>query len=457
MASSLILRKGFDIKLEGFAKKFIADVPEPAYYALKSTDFPGLDPGLNVKKGDRILAGTPLFNDTSRPEILFTSPVSGTVYDIKKDENNGGLEIVVEKSGDEFLDFGITNPTNATREHIKKILLISGLWPAIRQRPFHIISNPADVPKSVFVSGFDTAPLAPDYNFIIENSSASFLKTGFNVLRKLTDGNVNLVLDGRGQNADAYNDIPEIKISYISGPHPAGNTGVHIHHLDPVSNGQLVWFANLQDVLAIGRLFEQGYYNPQKIIALTGSEVLHPQYYKVRTGASVTNMVKNNMKGGNLRYISGNILTGTEIGPDGYPGFYDSQVTVVSEENYSGLFGRFKPEANKFSFNREFLSKLFHGRKRPSALPGKYDKVLPMNVFPLQLLKAIVAEDIPGMEKLGIYDVAEEDMALYEFIYHTGTDVQSIIRKGINLMIRREPDKLVDKDGSFREKTTVIR
>jgi Na+-transporting NADH:ubiquinone oxidoreductase subunit A len=447
MPSSVTLKKGFDIKLEGAANRFIVDVPVSKYYALKPTDFTGLVPRLNVKTGDRVLAGSPLFYDKLRPEILYTSPVSGTVKDIKRGDRRALLEIVVEREGDDFMDFGITNPANATREHIKKILLVSGLWPSIRQRPYHVVANPADVPKSVFVSGFDTSPLAPDYNFIMGNSSAAYLQTGFNVLKKLTDGKVNLVLNGRSRIAEVYNNIQNVEISYFSGPHPAGNTGVHIHHLDPVCKGQAVWTVNLQDVISIGRLFEHGHYDPQKIIALTGSEVLHPQYYKVKTGASVAGMVTNNVKGGNQRYISGNVLTGKKIEPDGYLGYYDSQVTVIPEGDYSEFFGWIKPGADKFSFYGAFLSRLFPGRKyrldtnyhggeRPFVLTGKYEEVLPMDVFPMQLLKAILAEDIDSMEMLGIYDVAEEDMALCEFICPSKTVIQSIIRKGISLMIK---------------------
>lgn len=446
MSSSVILRKGFNIKLEGAAEKILTIV-NPALYAVKPVDFPGLIPKLNVKTGDKVLAGSPLFHDKLHPEILFTSPVSGKVVSITRGDRRLLLEVVVEKEGDEFLDFGKSALEQAGRELIKKILLISGLWPSIRQRPYHVIANPADVPKAIFIPGFDTAPLAPDYNFIMDNYSITNFRSGINALKKLTDGKINLILNAKETPSALLKNVSDVETSHFSGPHPAGNVGVHIHHLDPINRGEVVWFINLQDVLTIGRLFEQGNYQPDRIVALTGSEVLHPQYYRTRSGASISEIVKNNIRQGDIRYISGNVLTGTKIDAAGYLGFYDSQVTVIPEGRYSEFFGWMMPGIDKFSFYKIFASKLFphksyrldtnlHGEERAFVLTGNYEKVVPMDVFPMQLLKAILAEDIESMENLGIYEVAEEDFALCEFICASKVEIQSIIRKGISLMIK---------------------
>lgn len=445
--SSLVLKKGFDIKLAGAAQKTLSSLPEPSIYAMKPTDFPGLTPKLNVKPGDKVLAGTPLFHDKLRSEILFTSPVSGKVVAINRGDRRALLEIVIEKSGDEFVDFGKSDPGKGTRELIKKVLLISGLWPAVRQRPYHVIANPADVPHSIFISGFDTSPLAPDYNFIMDNSSVSSFRSGVAALKKLTDGKVHLVLSGKGGTSASFDNVPEAEISNFSGPHPAGNVGVHIHHLDPVGKGKVVWYVNLQDVLTIGRLFEEGRYNPLKIVALAGSEVTNAQYYRLKTGASISGIISGNIKPGKVRYISGNVLTGTAIPAGGYLGYYDSQVTVIPEGDYAEFFGWAKPGSDKFSYYRAFLSKLFpnrkfrldtnlHGGERAFVLTGKYEQVLPMDIFPMQLCKAILAEDIDNMENLGIYEVAEEDLALCEYICPSKTEIQAIIRKGISLMMK---------------------
>jgi Na+-transporting NADH:ubiquinone oxidoreductase subunit A len=447
MSSSVIIKRGFDIKLEGASEKILSTETEPQLFAIKPGDFPGLIPKLNVRVGDHVLAGSPIFNDKKNPQILYTSPVSGKVVAINRGERRAILEIIVEKAGDEYVDFGKSDPSSAGRELIKKVLLISGLWPAIRQRPYHIVANPNVIPKSIFISCFDSAPLAPDYNYIMDNFSITCFRTGIVALRKLTDGLVHLVLNGKVSASAAFKNIPGVEISHFSGPHPSGNVGVQIHHLDPVLKGESVWYVNLQDVLTIGRLFERGAYIPEKIIALTGSEVIHPQYYKIRTGASVSRMISDNIKPGNVRIISGNALTGTRISQYGFVGFYDSQVTVLPEGNKYEFFGWAKPGLNKFSFYPAFLSKLFkgklyrldtnlHGGERPFVLTGKYEEVIPMDIFPMQLLKAILAEDIENMANLGIYEVAEEDFALCEYIDPSKIEIQSIIRKGIDLMIK---------------------
>lgn len=447
MSLSVVLKKGFDIKLEGAAQKTLSSLPAPALYALKPTDFPGLIPRLNVKPGDKVLAGTPIFHDKIRPDILFTSPVSGRVVAVNRGERRALLEVVIEKAGDEFIDFGKSDPAKNTRELIKKVLLISGLWPAVRQRPYHVVANPAEVPHSVFISGFDSAPLAPDYGFIMDNFPVNYLRSGFAALKKLTDGKLHLILNGKGNTSPLFQNLPEAEISKFSGPHPAGNVGIHIHHIDPVGKGKVVWYVNFQDVLTIGRLFEDGRYNPEKIVALTGSEVVAPQYYRMKTGASISDVIRENIKPGKVRYISGNVLTGTAVPSGGFLGFYDSQVTVIPEGDYPEFFGWAKPGTDKFSYYRAFLSKLFpnrkyrldtnlHGGERAFVLTGNYEKVLPMDIFPMQLCKAILAEDVDNMENLGIYEVAEEDLALCEYICPSKTEIQSIIRNGISLMIK---------------------
>lgn len=447
MSSSVKLKKGLDIRIKGGAEKVLAAEVQSSLYGVKPVDFPGLTPKLNVKPGDKVLAGTPLFHDKIRPEILFTSPVSGKVLSITRGDRRKLLEIVVEKNGDEFIDFGKSDPAGLSRGKIKETLLISGLWPAIRQRPYHIVAHPNDVPKAIFISGFDTAPLAPDYNFIMDNSSATLFRSGVNALKELTDGKINLVLNGKGGSSELLKKAAEVEISHFSGPHPAGNVGVHIHHLDPINKGEIVWFVNLQDVVAIGRLFEEGIYNHERIIALTGSEVLHPQYYKVHSGASISDLIKDNVKAVNLRYISGNVLTGARVEPDGYIGYYDSQVTVIPEGDYYEFFGWMMPGIDKFSFSKTFASSLIprksfsldtnlHGGERAFVMTGQYEKVVPIDIYPMQLLKAILAEDIDLMENLGIYEIAEEDFALCEFICPSKIEIQSIVRKGLDLMIK---------------------
>lgn len=447
MSKSIKLKKGFDIRIKGAAERIIAAAPQPEKFAVKPVDFPGLTPKLNVKPGDKVQAGTPLFHDKLQPEIVFTSPVSGTVLSVDRGDRRKILEVVVERQGSESINFGKAEPSMLSRPEIKEKLLASGLWPAIRQRPYHIIARPGDIPKSIFVSGFDTAPLAPDFNFIMDNSSSRSFQSGISALSKLTDGKVHLVLNGSAASSQVLTGATGVEISEFSGPHPAGNPGVHIHHLDPVNKGEKVWYVNLQDVVAIGNLFTEGTYKPERIVALTGSEVVKPQYYKMLSGSSVAPLVQGNITQGSLRYISGNVLTGTKIAADGYLGFYDSQITVIPEGDQYEFFGWVTPGVNKFSFYRIFLSKLLpagnyrlntnlHGGERAFVLTGQYEKVVPMDIYPMHLFKAILAEDIDAMENLGIYEVAEEDFALCEYICPSKIEIQSIIRKGIELMMK---------------------
>jgi Na+-transporting NADH:ubiquinone oxidoreductase subunit A len=447
MSITVRLKKGLDIKLKGVAEQFIAGEVVAKLYGVKPVDFPGLTPKLNVREGDKIKAGSPLFHDKLRPSILFTSPVSGEVLLINRGDRRKLLEIVIRKEGDEYVDFGKSDPAGLSREKIKETVLKSGLWPSVRQRPYNVVANPNDVPDAIFLSGFDTAPLAPDLSFIIDNSSEADFRTGITALRKLTDGKTHLILNGKANNSVILKNASGVEISYFSGPHPAGNVGVQIHHIRPVNKGDKIWTINLQDVLAIGRLFGEGVYRHDRIIALTGSEVLKAQYYKMRAGASIDSIVRENVRQGKLRYISGNVLTGTRIEPEGYLGYYDSQVTVIPEGNYYEFFGWMMPGLNKFSFSKTFASSILprksysldtnlHGGERAFVMTGQYEKVVPMDIYPMQLLKAILAEDIEMMENLGIYEIAEEDFALCEYICSSKIEIQSIVRKGIDLMIR---------------------
>ena len=448
MPGSIKLKKGFDIRLEGIAEREIAGTVSPALFGVKPIDFPGLTPKLDVHIGDSIEAGSSLFHDKLQPEIKFTSPVSGKVISIDRGDRRKILEVVVEKSGDSAVDFGKADPEKLSVTQIKELLLRSGLWPAVRQRPYHVVANPNDQPKSVFISCFDTAPLAPDYNFILANSSVEHFRNGLRAVSKLTNGKVNLTLRHGEDGNKIFEGLGGVEISYFSGPHPAGNVGVQIHHLDPVNKGETVWYVNFQDVIAIGRLFAEGIYRPERLVALTGSEVVAPRYYKMLSGAAIAPILEDNAKEGGLRFISGNVLTGTKIEQNGYLGFYDSQVTVIPEGNYFEMFGWALPGVGKLSFSRTFLSSLFpkkiykpdtnfHGGERAFVVTGLYEKVFPMDIYPMQLLKAIIAQDIDMMENLGIYEVAEEDFALCEFVCPSKIEIQSIVRQGLDL-IRKE-------------------
>lgn len=441
------IKKGLDIRMVGKAALNLISAPETELFALKPTDFPGLTPKLAVKPETTVKVGSPLFFDKYRPEVKFTSPVSGKVVAVNRGERRRILEVVVKSDNKNTPVQFITGDVSSMKEEeIKAILLSSGLWPTLRQRPFNIIANPDDKPRDIFISGFDTSPLAPEMNFVLQDSSISF-QTGVNVLSKLTGGKIHLGVKEETFEKSIYQSIQNIEITKFSGPHPSGNVGIQLHHVRPVNKGEVVWVINPQDVVMIGRLFEKGVFDPERIIAFTGSEVLNPVYYKTKLGVTINEMAEANVSGTNLRYISGNALTGTAIHREGYLGYYDQQITVIPEGNYHELFGWGMPRFNKFSTSRSYFSWLMpkkefvldtnlHGGARAFVMTGEYERVFPMDIYPVQLLKAILIGDFDLMENLGIYEVAEEDMALCEFVCTSKTEVQSILRKGFDFMIK---------------------
>jgi Na+-transporting NADH:ubiquinone oxidoreductase subunit A len=442
------IRKGLNINLRGKADKLFGRTNPSELYALKPGDFHGLVPRLEVKEGLGVKAGTVLFSDKNNPEILFTSPVSGKVVSINRGERRVILEIIVQADPSmEFETFRTGDPLSMAREEIIDNLLKSGVWPSIRQRPYNIIASPKDTPKSVFVPAFDTAPLAPDYDFIIQGSESDF-QTGINALSRLTSGKVNVNVSDEYPASPAYTQVRNAQVNYFSGPHPAGNVSVQIQRLDPLNKGEIIWVISPQDVITIGRLFTKGIYDASKIVALTGSEVLNPRYYRILSGAAVRNLVDGNVSKSVHRYISGNPFTGSKVNLGGFIGYYDSQITVLPEGNHFEFLGWAMPGLNKYSYSRSFWSWLFPGRSytmdtnlngghRPFVITGLYEKVFPLDIYPMQLLKAIMAEDIDQMERLGIYEVVEEDFALCEFVCPSKTEMQAVIRKGLDLM-RRE-------------------
>lgn len=447
MSEQIKIRKGLDIKLKGKAEKIYIKADPADSYAVKPTDFKAITPKLTVKVDHEVKAGSPLFYDKNNPDVQFTSPVSGKVIAINRGERRKILEIVVQPDAQiTYEKFEVSEVVSMSRDDITGLLLKSGCWPYIRQRPYEIIANPAEKPKAIFISAFDSAPLAPDVDFIMKGSEAEF-QTGINVLRKLTDGKVHLNINGKYPPSPVFSKVKGVQMNSVNGPHPAGNVGVQIHHIDPVFKGETVWHVKPQDVAIIGRLFEKGVYDASKIIALAGSEVLKPRYYKIISGANINSIVKDNITEGKNRFISGNALTGDKVEKEGHVGIYHNLVTVIPEGDYYEFMGWLNPGFGKYSKSRAFWSWLqpnkeyrintnLKGGPRAYVVTGQYEQVLPMNIFPVQLIKSILVEDIDLMEKLGIYEVAEEDFALCEFVCTSKTEVQPIIRKGIDLMIK---------------------
>lgn len=447
MTDIIKIKKGLSINLAGSAEKILVKSEKAEFYAVKPTDFHGLIPKLEVQVGDSVQTGSALFHDKKHPEIKFTSPVSGTVSAINRAERRQIQEVVIKAEGtNKFKEFIKADPASLDRDSIISNILQSGLWPVILQRPYDIIANPEITPKAIFISAFDTAPLAPDYDLIIKGLENEF-QYGINALTKLTAGKVHLNVDNEFSSLSPFHNIQGVQINKFSGKHPAGNVGIQINHIDPVNKGEVVWCLRPQDVVAIGRLFLNGQYDASKIIALVGSKVKHPRYYKTIGGSSIETLINNNIAEGDFRIINGNVLTGKKVHINGFLGFYDTMVTVIPEGNYSEFLGWALPGFGKFSFSRTFFSWLapgkiysldtnLHGGHRSFVMTGQYESVFPMDILPEQLLKAILANDIDKMEHLGIYEVAPEDFALCEFICTSKIDAQEIVRNGLDAMMK---------------------
>lgn len=451
MSETIKLKRGFDINLAGKADKKIGDLPQPETFAIKPTDFVGISrPKLAVKEGDNVKAGSPVLYDKMHEDVLYTSPVSGEIAEIVRGAKRKILEVRILADKDvEYVDFKKYSEgdlTSISRDDATEQMKESGVWPNIIQRPYGVVADPKDNPKAIFVSTFDTHPLAPDMAFILADQDKYF-QAGLDVLSKFTDGKVHVNIDGKGDGSAMFSGAQNAQVNSFSGPHPAGNVGVQIHHLNPINKGEVAWTVHPFGVVQIGKLFLEGKYDASKIVALCGSEVNQPQYYKTYTGACINKLTDGTLKEGHVRFISGNPLTGEQITRNGYLGYYHNQITVIPEGNYYEFFGWITPSTKKLSFHRAFgllsflngnkeyvLDTNTRGQRRAFVQSGAFERVTPMDILPTHLLKAIMAEDFDEMEGLGIYEVIEEDLALCEFIDVSKHDVQAILREGLDLV-----------------------
>jgi Na+-transporting NADH:ubiquinone oxidoreductase subunit A len=447
MSKVINLKRGLNIRLKGDAEKVLGTVVEAEKVALKPTDFHGISPKILVKPGQLVKAGEPVFFDKYNPEIQISAPTSGEVMEICRGERRKVLEIVIKADGkNTSAEFSKADPAKLSRDEVRQLLLKSGLWAFLKQRPYGTVAKPTGKPLNIFISGFDSAPLSPDYEFILKGQTSVF-QTGINALSKLTDGKIFIGIRPEQSNG-FFSGINNIEINQFSGPHPAGNVGIQIHQTSPINKGDIIWTINPQEVIFIGRLFETGKIDFTKTVVVAGSEVSSPRYYNVFHGTCLEGLLKGaTKKETSERYISGNVLTGSQVEADGYLGFFDHQVTVIPEGDYYEFLGWAMPRLDKFSVSHSYFSWLtpkkayradanLHGEERAYVMTGQYEKVLPMDLLPVHLMKAIIAEDIDKMEQLGIYEVIEEDFALCEFVCTSKTEVQRILREGINLMIK---------------------
>ena len=448
MSKEIRISKGLDIRLLGAATHSITDAIKSNFYALRPDDFHGVIPKLAVKVGAKLKAGETVFFDKANEAIKFVTPVSGEVIEIKRGEKRRILEVKIK--ADKKISYK-THKTlslkSAQADAIKALLLDSGCWPFIKQRPYDVIANLESQPKAIFISAHATAPLAVDYNFTLQGKEVE-LQAAVTALSKLTDGAVHGGVS-KAANSPFY-DLQDICIHNLSGPHPSGNVGTLINKIDPINKGETVWTIAPQDLVIIGELLLTGQFNAERTIAMVGSQIESPRYLKTRIGSEVATMIYDRgiQKDAHARIISGNVLCGKEVKPDGFLDFYSDVISVIPEGDDYEFFGWNKPVFDKVSTSRALtfswltpkkkydLNTNTNGEHRAFVLTGSYEEVFPLDIFPMQILKACMYKDLDEMEALGMYEVAPEDFALTEFVCVSKQPHQKIIREGLDLMLK---------------------
>ena len=444
MSKDIRIKKGLDIKLVGAAEKTTKEISLSKVYAVKPEEFHGITAKLIAKEGAEVKAGEALFYSKSDERILFSSPVSGKVVEVVRGARRKVLAIkIAADTAQEHKDFSTKDAAKMSAEEVKTHLFASGCWPFIKQRPYDVIANPNQAPKAIFISAYASAPLAADLDFTLAGKEAE-LQAAVTAISSLTEGKVHVSV-GAKSNSPLAN-LNDVEIHKVSGPHPSGNVSTQIANIDPINKGEVVWVITPQDLVIIGELFLTGKFNAKRTIALTGSKFSAPQYVTAIAGASIADIVADNLENDNTRIISGNVLSGTHVKEDGFIGYYDNQITAIPEGDDYEFFGWNKPIFNKISASRALtfswltpnkkydLNTNTNGEHRAFVVTGAFEQVFPLDIYPMQLLKAFMYKDLDEMEALGGYEVAPEDFALTEFICVSKQPHQKVVREGLDLM-----------------------
>jgi Na+-transporting NADH:ubiquinone oxidoreductase subunit A len=447
MSKDIRIKKGLDIRLVGEPDKTLTNAPRSRTFVVKPSDFHLITPKMLVKEGAKLKAGDDLFYHRENEAIRFVSPVSGTLSEIRRGAKRVITHLVITAdTEDQYRDFGKMDETSASADQIKSRLLESGCWAFIKQRPYDVVAKPDKAPKAIFISAHASAPLVADYDFTLTGKEKE-LQAAVTALSKLTSGAVHV---GVGANSvSPIENIDGITLHKVSGPHPSGNVGTLINMVDPVNKGEVVWTVTPQDLVIIGELLLSGKFNAERLVALSGSSLKNPKYYRTKAGAEVSTMVYDSgLNEENVRMISGGVLTGKKVEADGHLGYYDNTISVIPEGDDYELFGWNKPMFNKISITRALtfswltpnkkyvLDTNTNGEHRAFVQTGLYEQVFPLDIYPMQILKACMVEDLDAMEEMGMYEVAPEDFALTEFVCVSKQPHQEIIRQGLDLMYK---------------------
>ncbi len=444
MSKDIRVKKGLNINLVGEAEHTISKATLSNTYAINLQDFHGITPKMLIKQGGKVKAGEALFYNKDNESMLFVSPVSGELVEIVRGDRRKilTLKILADKE-QQSLEHKPVNVESASAQEIKAQLLKSGCWSFIKQRPYDVIADASVTPKAIFVSGYASAPLAADLDFVLKGKEKE-IQAAITAVAKLTPGKVHV---STGSSNSPLATLQGVEKHNVSGPHPSGLVGTLINKVDPINKGETVWTINPQDLVIIGELLLTGKFNAERTIALAGASVKEPKYYTTKIGAEVATFVyASGVNNDNVRIINGDVLTGSKTTPEGYLGYYNNTVSVIPEGDDYEFFGWNKPIFNKVSATRALtFSWLFpnkkydlntntNGEHRAFVVTGQYEKVFPLDIFPMQLLKACMYKDLDEMEQLGLYEVAPEDFALTEFVCISKQPHQKIIREGLDLL-----------------------
>lgn len=441
------IRKGLNLPLIGGLSSQNAEGTKSSdRIAIIGADFIGMKPTMLVKEGDDVQIGQPLFECKKNIGVIYTSPAAGKVVEINRGDKRVFESIVIQKAAQEtqvsFNSYSTKSVDAYTEDEVRKLLVESGEWTALRQRPFEKVADFNGKPKSIFITAMDTNPHALDASEVIK-SNAEMFEAGVIVLSKLTDGKTYICHeDGKHVNIPQGKKFQNVT---FQGPHPAGNAGTHIHFVDPVSPNKYVWHVNYQDAIAIGHLFKTGQIYLDRVISLAGPLVLKPRVIKTRRGASVSTITEGelNLKDP-VRVISGSILNGrTAVSSFDYLGRFHFQVCAIKEDRGREFLGWQSPGFDKYSVKRIYLSKLFpsklfaltsnrNGSYRAMVPIGSYEKVMPLDILPTQLLRALLSKDTDTAQDLGCLELAEEDMALMTFVDPGKTDFGPVLRENLS-------------------------
>lgn len=439
-------KNGKSIPLKGAATKEIVEVSLPQQVAILPGDFRGLKPRVVVKVDDHVKVGSPIITDKKNEQICIASPASGKVVAINRGPKRVLLDIVIETDGKqdciEFKKYSSSDIQGLHKDEVIQQLLASGTWPVLRQRPFSNVANSTIVPRSIFVHAMNTEPLALDVDVVLEGKEDAF-QVGIDILTKLTGGSVYLCV-AKDAKSKALTTSKNVEIHQFAGPHPTGNVSTHIQAIEPLNKGDSIWYVEALDVLRIASLFLSGAYSTEKYVATTGEGVKNRVYTKTVSGVKISSILQGSDLEG-MRCISGSVLTGKDVGRNGFLGFYDSQVTIIPEGGKRKFLGWLAPGFDKYTFSKTFLSALDankersldtdkNGSDRAIVLNHLYDDYITLGIPTYFLLKAVIAGDIEEAEKLGILECDEEDFALATFACPSKTDVGGVIRAGLDII-----------------------